>query len=166
LERAQISVEESAEQTKPKIRCKPPNSGKGRTVALPKTDVEELRNHHVRQAEALLNLGIRLSEDTFVIAQADGSPSQPRSITHAFHLFLAKHKLPRIRLHDLRHPHATAMLKNKVHPKVVQDRLGHSTIAITMDIYSHVLDGMQEDAAETVDAVLQAALIKRRKQIG
>ncbi|MGE5367793.1 MAG: hypothetical protein ACM3PO_11095 [Betaproteobacteria bacterium] len=58
------------------------------------------------------------------------------------------------------------MLKNKVHPKVVQERLGHSTIAITMDIYSHVLEGMQEAAAEIVDAALQAALIKRRKEIG
>ena len=57
------------------------------------------------------------------------------------------------------------MLKNKVHPKVVQERLGHSTIAITMDIYSHVLEGMQEDAAEIVDAALRAALNKQRKEI-
>jgi len=166
LDRAQISIEESAEQTKTGIRYKPPKSGKGRTVALPNAVVEEMRNHRVRQAEALLKLGIRLSEHTFVVAQADGSALQPRSLTHAFKLFLAKHKLSRVRLHDLRHTHATAMLKNKVHPKVVQERLGHSTIAITMDIYSHVLEGMQEDAAETVDAVLQAALIRRRKEIG
>jgi len=166
LDKGQISVEESAEQTKTGIRYKPPKSGKGRTVALPKSVVDELRNHRIRQAEALLKLGTRLSEDAFVIAQADGNPLQPRSLTHAFELFLAKHKLPRVRLHDLRHSHATAMLKNKVHPKVVQERLGHSTIAITMDIYSHVLEGMQEDAAETVDAALQAALIKRRKEIG
>jgi integrase len=79
---------------------------------------------------------------------------------------MARHNLPLVRLHDLRHTHATAMLKNGVHPKVVQERLGHSTIAITMDIYSHVLEGMQQDAAETVDAALQAALIKRRKEIG
>ena len=166
LDRAQISVEESAEQTKSGVRYKSPKSGKGRTVALPKSVVEELRNHRIRQAEALLKLGIRLSEDTFVVAQANGSPLQPRSLTHAFELFLAKHELPRVRLHDLRHTHATAMLKRKVHPKVVQERLGHSTIAITMDIYSHVLEGMQEDAAETVDAALQAALTRRRKEIG
>jgi integrase len=166
LDRAQISVEESAEQTKTGVRYKPPKSGKGRTVALPATVVEELRSQRIKQAQALLKVGIRLSDDTFVVAQADGSPFQPRSLTHAFELFLAKHKLPRVRLHDLRHTHATAMLKSKIHPKIVQERLGHSTIAITLDIYSHVLEGMQEDAAEVVDAALQAALNKRRNQIG
>lgn len=166
LGRGQISVEESAEQTKAGIRYKPPKSGKGRAVALPKSVVEELRNHRVRQAEALLKLGIGLSEDSFVVVQADGSPLQPRSVTHAFQLFLAKHKLPRVRLHDLRHTHATAMLKSKVHPKVVQERLGHSTIAVTLDIYSHVLEGMQEGAVEIVDVALQAALIKHRNEIG
>jgi integrase len=135
-------------------------------VALPKTAVRELRNHRAGQAASLLQHGICLSEDNFVVAQADASPLQPRSLTQAFQLFLAKHKLPRLRLHDLRHTHATAMLKGRVHPKVVQERLGHSTIGITLDIYSHVLDGMQEDAAEVVDAEPQAALIKRRKKIG
>jgi len=162
LDRGRISIEESTEQTKSGIRFKAPKSGKGRTVALPKTVEEELRNQRLRQAQALLKLGIRLSEDAFVVA---GRPIQPRSLTHAFQLFLAKHKLPRVRLHDLRHTHATAMLKSKIHPKVVQERLGHSTIAITMDIYSHVLEGMQGDAAEIVDAALQAALMKRRKEI-
>jgi len=160
LNRAQISVEESVEQTKTGIRYKPPKNGKGRAVALSKSLLQELRDHRVRQAEKLLKIGVRLSEDTFVVAQADGSPLQPRSLTQAFRLFMAKHKLPRIRLHDLRHSHATAMLKNKVHPKVVQERLGHSTIAVTMDIYSHVLEGMQEDAAEIVDAALQRALTR------
>jgi integrase len=166
LDRAQISIEESAEQTKIGVRYKPPKSGKGRTVALPASVVEELRSHRIKQAQTLLKVGIRLSTDGFVVAQADGSPFQPRSLTHAFELFLAKHKLPRVRLHDLRHTHATAMLKGKIHPKIVQERLGHSTIAITLDIYSHVLEGMQEDAAEIVDAALQAALNKRRNSIG
>ena len=125
-----------------------------------------MRNHRVRQAETWLKLGARLSEDDFVVAQADGRPFQPRSLTHGFQLFLAKHKLPRVRLHDLRHTHATEMLKGKIHPKVVQERLGHSTIAVTLDIYSHVLVGMQEGAVEVVDAALQAALAKRRKEIG
>jgi integrase len=166
LDRAQISVEESAEQTKAGVRYKPPKSGKGRTVALPSTVVEELRSQRVKQAQGLLKIGVRLSDDTFVVGQADGSPFQPRSLTHAFELFLAKHKLPRVRLHDLRHTHATAMLKSKIHPKIVQERLGHSTIAITLDIYSHVIEGMQEDAAEIVDVSLQAALNNRRNKIG
>ena len=166
LDRAQIAISESAEQTKAGVRYKPPKSGRGRTIALPATMVQELRAHRARQAETLLKLGVRLSADTFVVAQADGSPFQPRSLTHAFRRFLAEHKLPRIRLHDLRHGHATAMLKAKIHPKIVQERLGHSTIAVTLDVYSHVVDGMQEDAAEIVDADLQAALNRRRQTIG
>jgi integrase len=164
LDRARISVVESAEQTKAGVRYKPPKSEKGRrTVALPASVVEELRAHRVRQAQDLLKLGIRLSDDNFVVAQADGSPYQPRSLTHSFELFLARHELPRVRLHDLRHTHATAMLVAGVHPKIVQERLGHSTISITLDLYSHVLPGMQEDAAERVDAALRDALNRRRQ---
>jgi integrase len=166
LDRAQISVEEAAEQTKGGVRYKSPKSGKGRTVALPATVVAELRSHRIKQAQALLKGGIRLSDDVFVVCQADGSPFQPRSLTHAFETFVARHDLPRIRLHDLRHAHATAMLKGNIHPKIVQERLGHSTISVTLDIYSHVLEGMQEDAAGIVDAALQAAINERRKKIG
>ena len=63
---------------------------------------------------------------------------------------------PRIRLRDLRHTHATHLLQAGIHPKVVQERLGHATISTTMDIYSHVLPGMQESAAELVAAILDA----------
>ena len=65
--------------------------------------------------------------------------------------------LPRQRFHDLRHTAATLMLKANVHPKVVSERLGHSTIAITLDIYSHVLPDMQRDAADALDDVLRGA---------
>jgi integrase len=166
LERARISVNESAEQIASAVRYKPTKNSKGRPIALSASVVQELRAHRARQAETLLKLGMRLSDENFVVAKADGSPLQPRSLTHAFELFLAKRQLPRVRLHDLRHTHATAMLKAKVHPKIVQERLGHSTIAITLDIYSHVLEGMQEGAAEIVDAALQAALNKRRNPVG
>ena len=68
--------------------------------------------------------------------------------------------LPRIRLHDLRHSHATHLLTNKIHPKVVQERLGHATIAMTMDLYSHVMPGMQQEAAASIDATLGSAMKK------
>ena len=67
------------------------------------------------------------------------------------------------RFHDLRHTHATQLLKEGVHPKVAQERLGHATIAVTLDLYSHVMPGMQEDAALRVDTALRAALGKRDK---
>ncbi|AZO25893.1 MAG: integrase [Mesorhizobium sp.] len=66
--------------------------------------------------------------------------------------------LPRIRFHDLRHTHATQMLSAGVHPKVASERLGHSTIGITLDLYSHVMPGMQADAAEAVDAAIRSAV--------
>jgi len=74
---------------------------------------------------------------------------------------ISKTDLPRIRFHDLRHAHATHLLSSGVHPKVASERLGHSRVGITLDIYSHVLPGMQEDAASRVDEALQMALRKR-----
>ena len=65
-----------------------------------------------------------------------------------------------VRLHDLRHGHASTLLAEGVHPKVVSERLGHSTIALTLDTYSHVLPGIQEEAAEKVDAALRDAISK------
>ena len=66
--------------------------------------------------------------------------------------------LPQVRMHDLRHTHATLALQADIHPKVVSERLGHASIGITLDMYSHVMPGMQEEAAEKIDAGLRAAL--------
>jgi integrase len=161
LDAGQLAVVESAEQTKAGIRYKEPKSGKARTVAMSATIVAELRAHQIRQAEELLRLGVRQGGDTFIAAQADGYPLQPRSLTHEWCRLLAKTSLPRIRFHDLRHAHATHLLANGVHPKVASERLGHSKIGITLDLYSHVMPGMQADAASRVDDALQAALQKR-----
>jgi integrase len=76
---------------------------------------------------------------------------------------LGKTSLPLIRFHDLRHTHASQMLAAGVHPKVASERLGHSTIGITLDLYSHVMPGMQADAAEQVDAALQVAISASQK---
>jgi len=67
---------------------------------------------------------------------------------------VAKAGLPRLRLHDLRHTAATLMLRAGVHPKVVSERLGHATVGLTLDTYSHVLPDLQRDAAEVMDSVL------------
>jgi integrase len=158
LERAQLSVTESAEQTKAGVRYKAPKSGKGRTVALPAMVVTELRAHRLRQAQELLALGVRLSDETFVCAREDGKAQQPQSITHGWVRFLRSTKLPQIRFHDLRHSHATIMLASNIHPKVVSERRGHSRVAITLDTYSHVIPGMQEEAAAAIDAAFGGAI--------
>ncbi|MFC3207402.1 tyrosine-type recombinase/integrase [Aquamicrobium soli] len=156
--RRSLSVEESAEQTKEGVRYKEPKSGKARTVSLSSTVVAELKAHRARQAEEQLRLGLRPDGDSFVVAQADGSPIQPQSLTHEWVRLLGKTTLPRIRFHDLRHTHASQMLAAGVHPKVASERLGHSTIGITLDLYSHVMPGMQADAAEQVDAAIRSAV--------
>jgi integrase len=164
LDASRLSAVESAEQTGAGVRYKPPKNGKTRAVAMPSTLVEELRAHRKRQMEDRLKLGMRLADKDFVVAQFDGAPLQPRSLTHAFEKFLAKHDLPHIRLHDLRHSHATAMLSAGIHPEVAQERLGHSSVSVTIDLYSHVMPGMQEEAAARVDAALQGAIHRRRNK--
>jgi integrase len=164
LNNAQLAVVASTEQTDAgTIREKEAKSGRARTIALPQLAVEELRRWRLIQAEELLRLGIRADDDWHVVTQADGSPLRPRNLTHAASKFLKEWK---VTLHSLRHSHASHMLASNIHPKVVQERLGHSSIAITMDIYSHLMPNMQEDAAAAVDDVLRAAINKRSKDVG
>jgi integrase len=164
LAAGKISVMESAEQTAAGVRYKPPKSGRGRTVALSAMVTTELRQHRFAQAEELLQLGVRQSDATFVYTRQDGEPMQPRSLSQMWSTITTT--LPRIRFHDLRHAHATHMLGAGVHPKVASERLGHSRVGITLDLYSHVLPGMQEDAAARVDVAFQIALKKRAEDIG
>lgn len=156
--RRQLSVVESAEQTKEGVRYKEPKSGRARTVSLSSTVIAELKAHRARQAEEQLRLGLRPDGESFVVAQVDGSAIQPRSLTHEWVRILGKTSLPRIRFHDLRHTHASQMLSAGVHPKIASERLGHSSIGITLDLYSHVMPGMQADAAEQVDAAIRSAV--------
>ena len=166
LAAGQISVVESLEQTKAGLRFKAPKSGKGRTVALSETVVDELRAHRVKRAQEMLRLGVGLSDDDLVIAHADGSIVQPIYVSQQWARSIAKTPLARLRFHDLRHAHATHLLANGVHPKVASERLGHSKVGITLDLYSHVIPGMQEDAVATVDAALKTALRNRAETKG
>jgi integrase len=125
--------------------------------------LEELRAHRAQKAQDLLKLGKRISDDDFVVAHADGTLMPPIYVSQQWRYAIAKTKLARLRFHDLRHAHATHMLVNGVHPKVASERLGHSRVGITLDLYSHVIPGMQEDAAKTVDQALKAAMQTRQK---
>jgi integrase len=153
LDRGIVSVVESLEQTRARgLRFKSPKSGKGRSITLPRFAMEELRRRKREQAEALLALGVRQDGRTLVCATQDGSPRSPESFTTRYMEYVAKAGVPKVRFHDLRHSHATQLLTQGVHPKVVQERLGHSSISMTLDIYSHVTATMQADAAATLDA--------------
>jgi integrase len=155
-----IRVVESLEQTKAGIRFKSPKNEKTRAVTLPLFAIDELCRHKREQAEALLRLGVRQTGETLVCARQDGEPHLPKSLTSEFIHILPRLKLrdfPRVRFHDLRHTHATQLLMAGVHPKVAQERLGHSTIRVTLDLYSHVTTTMQEDAAAKIDAAFRDA---------
>ena len=93
-----------------------------------------------------------------IFPRPDGCPWPPDAFSTAFASLVRRSKLPHLRFHDLRHTHASQLLKRGVHPRVVSERLGHSTIAITLDTYSHVLPGLQRDAAMEIDTALREAI--------
>jgi integrase len=135
-------------------------------VALSPSVVSELRQHRARQAENMLRLGIRLDGDAFVVAQADGSPYDPDSITKEWRLRVIRSGLRRQRFHDLRHAHGSHMLAANVHPKVASERLGHSRVGITLDLYSHAVEGLQESAVTLIDDAMAKALQDRSGRLG
>jgi integrase len=158
LDRGTLRVVESLEQTKTGIRFKAPKSERHRALTLPAYAVDELHRLKREQAEALLALGVRQTGDTLLCCRTDGEPHQPLSLTYEFARFMRRLKdLPRVRFHDLRHSHATQLLASGVHPKVASERLGHASIGITLDLYSHVTDTMQSEAAVKLDSAMQVA---------
>lgn len=99
-------------------------------------------------------LGVPLRDDDLVFSTLEGKPLRPNTITRAWAMLAARAGVKLIRLHDARHTHASLMLKQGIHPKIVQERLGHSTIAVTLDTYSHVTPGLQQAAAQRFDEIL------------
>jgi len=131
-------------------------SDKGRrTIALPPSAVLLLREHREKQQLEKAMMDSTLGEDDLVFGHPDGTPFVPDTITHVWQKILKKSEIKRIRLHDARHTHATVLPAQGVHPKIVQERLGHSSIQMTIDTYSHVLPGLQEAAALRFDEFLQ-----------
>jgi integrase len=125
-----------------------------RVVALDATTLDTLQRHRRVQLEEKLALGPAYCDQDLVFTRRDGRPYEPDEFSREFDRKQKRLGLPRIRLHDLRHTWATLALQSGIHPKVVSERLGHSTIAITLDTYSHVTPSMQRDAANQVAAVI------------
>ncbi len=125
-----------------------------RRISLDAVTVEVLRSHRQRQ-EAERRIAGSLWQDTdLVFTREDGSALHPDRYTRLFSRLVRAAGVPKIRLHDLRHTHATLALEAGVHPKVVSERLGHATVGITLDLYSHVSPTLDEAAAETIAAML------------
>ena len=110
-----------------------------------------------REAERLL-LGKPLSEDDLVFGNVDGTPMDPGTLTHNFARIARRADLPGTRFHDLRHTFASLMLLVGIHPKIVSEALGHSSVAFTLDVYSHLVPGLMEAAGKRLDEVLEPEL--------
>jgi len=133
----------------------PPKSARSRRmVSLPPSAAQLLQEHKEEQARQRATVGIELREDDLVFSDLEGKPLRPDSVTHAWVKLVRRIGLKGIRLHDARHTHASLMLKQGVHPKIVQERLGHASIQMTLDTYSHVAPGLQEAAAVGFDKMV------------
>ena len=116
--------------------------------------VDLLREIRGSQLVSQVRLGPAWHNTGFVFTKPDGRCLGPEDVTRAFRAIVRSMGLSGVRLHDLRHTHASLMLSANVHPKVVSERLGHASVTITMDIYSHVLPGIQRDAAAKFSRLL------------
>jgi len=130
-----------------------------RVIALPRTAVEALRQHRMRQAEERERLGEAWTDLDLVFPNTIGRPTEPNSFRYRWWNRLVRRAgLPRIRFHDLRHTAATLLLARGVPVKVVSEMLGHANVSITLNLYGHVLPHMQQQAAETMDGILRGDL--------
>lgn len=120
-------------------------------MVLSPSAILTLTKHKEQQTLEKSMMGIKLKENDLVFSNPDGRPLRPNTITRAWTNLAARCGLKVIRFHDARHTHASIMLKQGIHPKIVQERLGHSSIAVTLDTYSHVTPGLQEAAAKRFD---------------
>jgi integrase len=154
-----LCVRRTVEQSRAGVRFNPPKTRKGRrSIALPPVTVEALRQHRIDQKKERLLLGRDYEDNGLVVCQANGRLWLPDNFTAAYRRLARSIDLGTVGFHALRHTHATQLLRQGVHPKIVSERLGHASTAITLDVYSHVIPGMQEDAAAKIDAALRLAL--------
>jgi len=155
-EQEQISVSRSIHRLRDgSFIFQQPKSAKGRrTVALSPVATQVLSEYREKTATERLLEGNPLKDNDLVFSKMDGSPIRPNTISRAWSDLAKRCGISASRLHNARHSHASIMLKAGIHPRIVQERLGHSTIAITLDTYSHVSPGLQEAAAKRFDDAL------------
>jgi integrase len=130
-----------------------------RIISISDTVIEELKRYRIHQQKVKLMLGNAYQDNGYIIAKENGEPLNPNYVFNHFKKLLQKASVPPIRFHDLRHTHATIMLGLGEHPKIVSERLGHSSIQITLNTYSHVTYDMQKEASDRFEQA-----IKQHKQ--
>ena len=156
LENARLAVRRALIPTNREVVVSEPKTAKGRrVVALDPVTIEVLKAQAARQLEEQKERDDWVDSDLVFTAE-NGAALDPESVSRYWRQALKKAMLPAIRLHDLRHTHATLALQAGVHPKVVSERLGHATVSITLDTYSHAIPAMQEEAAALIAGLVLA----------
>ena len=154
LKAGKLAVRQNLQQTKTGLLFKTPKTAKGqRSISLMQSTVAALAQHKAGLAARRLEQGPAYRGHDLVVCQVDGSLWPPSQFSIAWRVAMTAAGKD-VRFHDLRHTHATLLLRQGVHPKVVSERLGHATVGITLDTYSHVLPNMQDEAAKRLDGVL------------
>ena len=157
LENARLSVRRALIPTNREVVVSEPKTAKGRrVVALDRVTVEVLKAQAARQLDEQSERGETWVDSGLVFTAENGAALDPESVSRYWRQAVKKAMLPAIRLHDLRHTHATLALQAGVHPKVVSERLGHATVSITLDTYSHAIPAMQESAAALIAGLVFA----------
>src|SRR5215216_4643518 len=153
LDAGTLAVRRTLSETRTGHRFEPPKNGKGRNIKLTAGAVEAMRRHRKRQLEKRIQFAGLYEDHGLVFPNQVGKTMNAKNLTaRSFKPLLDCAGLPRsVRVHDLRHTCATVLLKLGQHPKYVQELLGHATIAITLDTYSHVLPSMGEGLADAMD---------------
>ena len=136
-----------------------------RRIALSKKTCTMLKQHLKKEMNRCSKTSLKFPKDRLLFCEPDGKPLKPNTIGQHWTRLLRRLNYPHIRFHDLRHTHASWMLKKGVSPKVIQERLGHSTISTTLDIYSHVTPGMQQQAVKIFDKILTRNSDKQRQLV-
>jgi integrase len=152
-----VRVQRTLQPTQQGLVFEQPKTARSRrTVLLPAFLLPFLERQRQAQENRRAEAG-NWQEQGLVIDRGDGQPLNPDTLSAGWARHVRKHELPHVRFHDLRHAHATLMLAQGVHPKVVSERLGHASIGITLDLYSHVLPTLQEEAAAAFDALFRSS---------
>jgi integrase len=150
LDRARLSVRQALVAVGYEVVHSTPKSHSARVIDLDAETTAQLRAHRLRQDAERAEWGEDYADQDLVVAKENGEPIHPHTLSQAFERLIGKADLRRIRLHDLRHTHATLALKAGVPVKVVSERLGHQSPAFTLTQYAHVIPGMQAEAAAQV----------------
>jgi integrase len=159
LDSRRLVVANALQRVNGKLALVPPKTRRSRrTIHLPESAIAALRAHKVRQVEERLLAGGRWRDTSHVFTTTIGTPLSGPNVTKRFQRQLAAAGLPRLRFHDLRHSCATLLLVQGVPARVIMEILGHSSIALTMNTYSHVMPSLKRDAADAMDRVLSGPL--------